>query len=124
MKNQVYQFLFNLLVVLLFCSCTATQATIKSYKAKLVVAYCSFYIIEILEPDDSEQGIEWTDSKGKNYENVFTVANFCDFQQSGIKTGQLFSYRIIPDTSKNNCAVCLGYIETPSLKRSIAVVNK
>ncbi len=90
-------------------------------KMKLVASFCAFHIVEIQDAAYSNYGTDWTNSQGTSYKNVFAVKNHCDFVQSGIKTGDVFTASITEKIEDSTCAVCMGYMETPPLQHAIKV---
>lgn len=94
------------------------------YKGKLEIkAICSNITISVQDgqkPDWAQAS--WTDEQTqKSYEQVFRLANPCQFPAS-IKEGDTFYFTI--DTSKQeNCAVCMAYYPTPQKAVSIKVLD-
>ncbi len=83
---------------------------------------CGQYVIELQSSD--AQGIEiaesWNDpSSATSYQNVFTVANPCDFP-SAIEQGEIFAFTIA-GKGINTCSLCEAYTPTPSAKNLISV---
>lgn len=117
--------------IFLFCSAEkcGTEKTDKSagtYKGRLEIqGICMNYTISMTEgPADTSLVVaKWTDeSTGKSYQNVFGLANPCDFPSS-LKAGDEFIFTI--DTSANKeCVVCMAYYPTPSKKLSIKIAGK
>lgn len=118
------RFLPAVATFLLLSACTASQkATSFVNKGKLIAAYCAFYVVEIQNPDVFEEGVDWRTGDGTVLSNTFTIGNFCDFSRSGVKVGDTFEYQVVKDSVSNNCMVCLGYLEAPSLYKNIRVVK-
>lgn len=97
-----------------------------TYKARLETkALCMNYTLRLVEGniDTSLINASWTDeSTGKTFNNVFGLANPCDFP-STINEGDEFYFTI--DTPKTkDCAVCMAYYPTPPRKLSIKVLPK
>ncbi|MFN8264691.1 MAG: hypothetical protein U0T11_01390 [Chitinophagaceae bacterium] len=119
------RFLPAVATFLLISACTVSkQASSPVYKGKLLAAYCAFYVVEIQNPDVFEEGIDWRTGEGTIISNAFTIGNFCDFSGSSIKVGDTFEYQVLKDSVSNNCMVCLGYLEAPSLYKNIRVVKQ
>jgi hypothetical protein len=108
------------------CGSNKKQTPNTRYKAKLEIqALCMNYTIRLLEGDLDSSMItpKWTDeTNGKPYQNVFALANPCDFP-STIKQGDEF-YFSIDTISRKNCAVCMAYYPTPPKKLFIKIVDK
>jgi hypothetical protein len=115
---------YHLLFVgcLLFLSaCMKPFPSQGNFNAKLVASFCGFHIVEILDADSKDRGMDWTDPGGKQYKNVFAVKNHCDFVKAGLKVGDSFTAVIIDESQDRTCAVCYGYMETPPLQWNIRV---
>ena len=115
---------FPALFLLLFVvSCSKEKLPEGRFEAKLVASFCSYHIVEITDARYKNAGLDWKDASGKQYNNVFTVKNHCDFAKSGIKTGDRF-YAIIADSATEaGCAVCMGFLDTPPLQLNIKIVE-
>jgi hypothetical protein len=121
---------FLLLPGLLLLTASADKCSKKprntTYKAKLETkALCMNYTLRLVEGsiDTSLISASWTDeSKGKTFNNVFGLANPCDFP-STINEGDEFYFTITTPTTQN-CAVCMAYYPTPPRKLSIKVLPK
>lgn len=106
--------------------CKSKKASNNTYKARLETkGLCMNYTLRLVEGniDTSLVDASWTDEiKGKTFNNVFGLANPCDFPTT-INEGDEFYFTI--DTAKpKNCAVCMAYYPTPAHKLSIKVVPK
>lgn len=113
-----------LLLGLLFSHLACEKATDEQvFEAKLLDSFCAFNIISIEDPAFYSLGMKWKNSQGTTLEHVFSVANPCDFNASGVKKGETFRCRIIKEPRNNSCAVCMGFMETPPLSYSIEVVR-
>jgi hypothetical protein len=110
-------------VTLLISSCEKEEKTEGVFKAKLVASFCAYNFIEIQDKSFYGLGMNWKAPDGKEFKNVFTIANFCDFAKHGIKAGDVFNCRVIERPLAESCAVCFGYMETPPLNRTIEVVK-
>jgi hypothetical protein len=90
-------------------------------KMKLLASFCAFHIVEIQDAAYYNYGTNWTNSQGTAYKHVFAVVNHCDFVQSGVKVGDVFTAAITEKIEDSTCAVCLGFMETPPLQHAIKV---
>ncbi|NCI50025.1 hypothetical protein GWC95_08835 [Sediminibacterium roseum] len=103
------------------CSPKLQQTSATCFKGKLVKrGICGQRVVQLLSgPVDAVvMARQWTDSlSGKQYENVFTVGNLCDFPAT-IQEGQEFSFSITT-TPGSNCATCFAYTPTPVEKNNI-----
>ncbi|QNA45736.1 hypothetical protein [Lacibacter sediminis] len=117
---------YHLLLVcalLLIAACSKLYPPEGNFKAKLLASFCAFHIVQIEDADGKGRGMDWTDPSGKEYKNVFTVKNHCDFGKTGIKVGDTFKAVIIDKPVETNCAVCMGFMETPPFQWNIRVVE-
>ena len=117
--------LFIIIVTLYsFQMCTTrsqTNAMAACFTGKLVKSgICGQKVIQLLS--ERVEGIafaeKWTDSlSNKEYENVFTVGNACDFPVS-IREGDEFSFAltVIPPS---DCIQCYAYTPVPAQKNHI-----
>ncbi|NCU02913.1 MAG: hypothetical protein GXC73_02905 [Chitinophagaceae bacterium] len=112
-----------LMTGLMLLSACAKQSVKGQFKAKLIDSFCVFNIVQIENAKGSVKGMNWTNSAGTQYKNVFTVQNFCDFNAAGIQEGETFTAELIEDATNQACAVCYGYMETPPLQLSIRVIQ-
>jgi hypothetical protein len=117
-----YHFLF-IVALVVFSACDKPYPPQGSFNAKLVASFCAFQIVQIVDADGKGQGMDWKDPSGKQYTNVFTVNNHCDFTLAGLKTGDSFKAVIVEQPTISTCAVCFGYMDTPPLKWNIKVVE-
>ena len=117
-----YQLLIFLAVTLL-SACSKPYPPQGSFKAKLVASFCAFQIVQITDADGKGKGMDWTDPSGKELKNVFTVKNHCDFGTAGLKVGDSFTAVIVEEPQVINCAVCMGFMETPPLQWNIKVID-
>ena len=109
--------------LLLFSACSKSYAPEGSFKAKLLASFCAYHIVQIEDADGKGRGMDWTDPSGKEYKNVFTVKNHCDFAKKGIKVGDTFNAVIINEPVETSCVVCMGFMETPPLQWNIKVID-
>lgn len=115
--------LFLFVTLVLFFSCSKLLSPKDSFKAKLLASFCGFHIVQIEDAHGKGYGMDWTDPAGKDYKNVFTVKNHCDFVKAGLKVGDSFTAVIVNAPNEKTCAVCYGYMETPPLQWNIRVVK-
>lgn len=91
------------------------------FQGKLVKrGICGQRVIQLLSKPSEAVLIagKWTDSLGnKQYENVFTVANPCDFPAS-IKEDEVFTFSITT-TPGTGCITCYAYTATPRQSNNI-----
>jgi hypothetical protein len=111
------------ILLLAFIACSPKPQNANScFKGKLVKrGICGQRVIQLLsEPVDAViMATQWTDSlSGKQYQNVFTVANPCDFPAS-IKEGEEFNFSITTLPGEN-CATCYAYTPVPKENNKIA----
>lgn len=109
--------------LLVFSACSKSYAPEGNFKAKLLASFCAFHIVQIEDADGNGGGMDWTDPSGKQYKNVFTVKNHCDFAKSGLKAGDRFTAVIVQEARETNCAVCMGFMDTPPLQWNIRVLE-
>jgi hypothetical protein len=123
-KKYTLMKLYHLLLMILFvAACTKPYTPEGTFQARLVASFCAFQIVQIVDVDGKGRGMDWTDPSGKEYKNVFTVKNHCDFAKAGIKVGDTFKAEIIDKPVETNCAVCMGFMETPPLQWNIRVME-
>ena len=91
------------------------------YNGKLVKkGICGQYVIEVqsVEAQSLEIAASWYDSSSSiSYQNVFTVANPCDFPAT-IKQGAPVSFTV-GTSAKNTCSLCEAFTPTPAAKNII-----
>ena len=118
------KFQLPVLILLFFtASCSKNKLPEGRFEAKLVASFCSYNIVEITDSRFKNAGLDWKDGTGKQYKNVFTVKNYCDFGKAGLKTGDRFTAILVDSATEDGCAVCMGYLETPPLQLTIKVVE-
>lgn len=110
-------------VVFTLTACNKHSSSQRAFEAKLLTSFCAFHIVQITDVDGKEQGMNWTDPSGKEFKNVFTVKNHCDFGKAGLKVGDRFKAVILDKPVETNCASCMGFIETPQLQWNIQVID-
>jgi hypothetical protein len=113
--------LYVLLVSVAACSPKPQNTLISCFKGKLVKrGICGQRVIQLMsEPlEEIVMASNWTDSmSGKKYENVFTVANPCDFP-AAIKEGEDFTFSITT-TPGSGCITCYAYTSVPKENNNI-----
>lgn len=119
MKNIRYIIIF----VLCFIACSPKPQNIVTtcFQGKLVKkGICGQRVIQLLsEPVELiTMARNWTDSmSGKKYENVFAVANPCDFPAT-IKEGETFTFSITTNPGRD-CITCYAYTPVPKQMNNI-----
>ena len=92
---------------------------------KLVInVACGNYAVEVVSGniDPAKVVAVWKQpGTGNVYSKVFAVSDACVFGQSGIKTGELFSFSLSDSTIVQNCMSCDIAVALPPV--SNAVVN-
>ncbi|MES2371551.1 MAG: hypothetical protein V4557_03160 [Bacteroidota bacterium] len=119
MKNVLS--ILAVLVLITACSPKPQNTLISCFTGKLVKrGICGQRVIQLIsEPAESiVMARNWTDSmSGKKYENVFTVANPCDFP-AAIKEGEEFTFSITT-TPGSGCITCYAYTTVPKESNNI-----
>ena len=116
--------LFISIIILSFCSsyeCNKSKSG--AVKGKLVIKeLCSHYVVQVIDGtvDSSKVVNGWKDDKRGTFNNVFTVANRCDFPAS-LNEGDEFEFNFDPNPPPQNCAVCLAFYPTPSKSNAIKI---
>ena len=107
------------------CKSVPTKTNANCYKGRLEVkGICSNYTIKLLEGnlDTSQIAASWKDEvTGKTHSNVFALSSPCSFPSS-LNEGDEFYF--VPDTAKQQCAVCMAYYPKPEKALSIKVLTK
>lgn len=111
------------ITALAFSGCEKETYLTETFRAKYVAGMCGQNIIQILDSAYFDKGINWTNSSGQAFERVFTVQNSCDFSKANMSAGEEFTCRLIADPGKNDCIVCMAYMETPPKAWNIKVVK-
>lgn len=104
--------------IVLFSNCNSSKKLTGTFKAKLVATLCNQHIVEIQDPKFYKLGTNW-----KDYKNVFTISNHCNFVTAHLKEGDLFDCKIIQSEVLENCMSCEAFMETPNLKRAVQVIQ-
>ena len=111
------------IVVFALIGCEKEQALTGTFKAKYLGGMCGQNIVEILDSNYYDKGIDWTNSTGQSLQNVFTVQNHCDFGNANLKAGEVFDCILIASPGKTGCVVCMAYMETPPKVWNVKVVK-
>ncbi len=115
-------FLAGILAVV-FYGCEKEQALTETFKVKFIAGMCGQNIIEILDSNYYDKGINWTNTNGQSFKNVFSVQNHCDFELANLKAGDVFNCRLIAGPGKRGCTVCMAYMEIPPKAWNVKVVK-
>jgi hypothetical protein len=103
------------LALFMGCSPKPQNMPTSCFKGRLVKrGICGQRVIQLMsEPTESIViARNWTDSmSGKKYQNVFTVANPCDFPAE-IKEGEDFTFSLTT-TPGSGCITCYAYTPVP-----------
>lgn len=106
-------------------NCNEKKTNGEVYKGRLEIkALCMNYTLKLVEGtmDTSKIVSNWTDeSTKKMYNNVFALANPCNFP-STIKQGDEF-YFVIDTATASDCAVCMAYYPIPGKKLAIKIIE-
>ena len=107
---------------IILCSCSKQSEsnnqdnntdTTSSFRVKVEASFCAYTILSIQDTAFYDKGMKW-----KEYDHVFSVSNPCD-RPADLKTGELYKCIIIDKPIKTDCAVCMGFMETPPLERNV-----
>ncbi len=115
-------FIATVLTILLI-GCEKEEPLTGAFKAKYLGGMCGQNIIEILDSNYYDRGIDWTSSTGQSLKHVFTVQNHCDFGNANLQAGDVFDCVLITSPGKTDCIVCMAYMETPPKSWNIKVVK-
>lgn len=91
-----------------------------SFQVKVVATLCGYAILEIVDPQYYEYGINWVDGSGKLYEHVFGTVFPC-FTEA--KSGETITIQLIEEQEPGDCARCEAYLETPDKKYFVKVIK-
>ncbi|MCD6010946.1 MAG: hypothetical protein K0Q79_808 [Flavipsychrobacter sp.] len=122
MERRSALILLVLAIAALSCRRSSTNNTpVGVYKGVVLHSLCCQNVIQVI--DNDSLGIDnWIDSNAMPYEvrnNVFTVANACQFGFA--PKGDTISFKIIPQEVQN-CACCLIYVHTPRITYPVRVL--
>jgi hypothetical protein len=120
---KAFFLIFSSVFFLVTSTCNKQMDASDTFQAKLVASFCAYDIVEIQDAAFFDKGMNWTNSTGTAYKNVFAVKNHCDFAKAGIHVGDVFTCRILSKDDVQNCMVCMGFMETPPLRHNIDVVK-
>ena len=108
-----------LLLMPLFSFVCSDSAKKDCLEGRIIRVTCATTVIQVLNNDTI--GVDgWKDSMSSDaqtYDNVFSVANKCDFSES-YKAGQKFRFKISEKKSAD-CMVCMMYDAPPEASYSI-----
>ncbi len=93
-----------------------------TFEAKLVGSFCAYNVVQVIDPSYPNLGTSWTDGHGNTFSNSFAVKNYCDFAKSNLMVGDTFKCKIVKSAKDNQCAVCMGFMETPTIGYHIEVL--
>ena len=96
------------------------------FTGKVIGSICSQYTIQLIsgDMDPSRYLKTWKNAQNDStYHNVFAVSNFCYFSTQGLQKGDTFQFRLLHDSTKESCAVCLIYEPTPDVQNTIKVIQ-
>lgn len=88
---------------------------------------CEHYVIQLQKGTIDTANIElsWYDSDNDTtYNNVFTVANYCSFGNYGLQKGDVFTFKIDPDSPAQECPICQIFVATPTKQNAVINVQK
>ncbi len=114
-----------LLLAILALSCrkggSSTNTPVGIYKGIVLHSLCCQNVIRLI--DNDSLGIDnWIDSNAMpyvTYNNVFTVANACQFGFAAV--GDTISFKIIPQEVQS-CVCCMIAVHTPNVSYPIRVL--
>ena len=119
---------------LLFAICIFNIQCKKSFitgpvlTGKLIVnGPCLHYAIKLEKGDIDTANIvsSWYNRDiDSTYANVFTVSNYCTFGNYDLQKGDVFTFQIDPNTTVQNCAICLIVVAVPPKENAVINVNK
>jgi len=113
-------------IIIFGCKATRTHST-GPFTGKVIGSICSQYTIQLVSGDmDPARYVKtWKHSMNDSvYHNVFALNNFCYFSTQGLQKGDVFQFKLLPDSARQSCAVCLIYEPTPPVTNSIEVIHK
>jgi hypothetical protein len=118
MKLIFSLFLLPFLVITSFDGCEKKLVESKQqFEVKVIATLCSYTIVEVQTPEFQQLGTAW-----EQYKHVFRVGNPCDLPV-GIKEGDILKCYLLEKPIIDQCPTCRAFLETPSLSRSIKVVQ-
>lgn len=127
LSKKIFFIPFCILIFFVSCHPNAKPVQQKNiaqtFKSKLIVSFCAFYVVQIQDSAFYHHGMEWTNAQGVTYQHVFTIKNYCDFSAANLKTDEIFNCTIVEKPTTESCNVCMGFMEAPSLQHCITVVK-
>jgi hypothetical protein len=119
-RNLIFSFIVALFAL---TSCDKGITTASAlYKGVVLHNQCCNIVIQNLGNPAVGQAV-WVDSNRADYPvyyDVFKVANPCQFINH--KEGDTIMYRVVVPQAQN-CACCMLFLYTPSVSKSIAVLQ-
>ena len=113
--------------IIFFCACKPSRTHRSGpFTGKVLGDICSQYTIQLVsgDMDPARYVKDWKNEQTDSvYHNVFAVANYCDFNKSGLRNGDVFQFYLLSDSTPQNCAVCLIYSPRPNLYNTIKVIS-
>ena len=113
--------------IIIFAACKPTRPHGSGpFTGKVVGSICSQYTIQLISGDmDPARYVKnWKHSGNDSvYHNVFALNNFCYFNTLHLQKGDVFEFRLLPDSAKESCVVCLAYEPTPPISNTIKVIQ-
>lgn len=130
MKNVMLVFLFAVAV----CACDSPSVRTgedvdksllpdeNAFQVKVVATLCGYAILEIVDAQYFEYGMNWVDGGGKLYEHVFGTEFSC-FTEA--KAGEIITIQLLdkPEVTDTGCVRCEAYLETPDKKYFVKVIK-
>ena len=113
--------------IIFFCACKPTKVHPSgTFTGKVIGDICSQYTIQLVSGDmDPARYVKtWKNEQtDTTYHNVFSLSNFCYFDQQNLHRGDTFQLSLIKDSAQQTCVVCFAYSPTPPIKNTIRVVS-
>lgn len=130
MKNVIFFFLIAAVAVTGCNSSTVADEDVDksllseeiAFQVKVVATLCGYAILEIVDVQYFEYGMNWVDGGGRSYEHVFGTEFPC-FTEA--KAGEIITIQILekPEVNDSGCARCDAYLETPDKKYFVKVIK-
>ncbi len=93
------------------------------FRARLIHSFCAYNTVQVLDSAFFRYGMNWTDAQGNTYQHVFSVKNHCDFGIANVQVNEIFNCKLADRPQQEDCMICLGFMETPSLYHNIQVIR-
>lgn len=114
------------LVMLQLCACSrnGVEAPERVYAGKVVKDVCGNIMVQFTNESVTFGQFGWNDpmDSGKVYDRVFKVANPCTWGKRDTSSNIVFRL-IAPNSTGQNCAMCLAFTSTPDTAYHIKVVE-